>query len=74
MLDRSGKLGRLLYSEDTDLIVEAAQRQELGVPFMGIVYGHSANVSIGTCVKDLELIMTCSELEEYANSLVRLPL
>lgn len=40
LLDRAQELGRVLFSRDDDLIVEAVHRQREGVPFSGVVYAH----------------------------------
>lgn len=55
LLDRAGMLGRVLFTRDRDLLVEATKRQNEGVPFHGIIYAHQLRVSIGICVQDLEL-------------------
>ena len=46
LLDRAHALGRLLFSQDEDLLREAATRQEVGIPFAGVVYAHQS-VPIG---------------------------
>src|SRR5215210_4576799 len=56
LLDRASALSRALFSQDDDLLAEAARRQEAGVPFNGVVYAHQLHVSIGVCVRDLEII------------------
>jgi hypothetical protein len=40
VLDRSTSLGRVLFSQDEDLLREAARRQNEGIAFSGPVYGH----------------------------------
>ena len=56
LLDRATELGRLLFSEDSDLVVEAARRQQNGVPFATVIYGRQLDVSIGRCIADLEAL------------------
>src|SRR5262245_3891077 len=56
LLDRATALGRVLFTRDDDLLVEAAIRQRDGLPFAGVVYAHQLHVSIGQCVSDLEVI------------------
>ena len=55
LLDRATKLGRVLFTQDDDLLVIATSRQRSGVPFWGVVYGHQ-HLTIGQCVADLEII------------------
>ncbi|MGH7965880.1 MAG: DUF5615 family PIN-like protein [Candidatus Binatia bacterium] len=61
LLDRATALGRILFSQDEDLLREATQRQRSGGTFAGLVYAHQLKVTIGQCVKDLELISLVSE-------------
>jgi len=61
MLDRAAELGRVLFSQDDDLLVEAASRQKAGIPFGGVIYAHQMLVSIGVCVRDLEIIAKVGE-------------
>jgi predicted nuclease of predicted toxin-antitoxin system len=37
LLDRATALGRVLFSQDRDLLREAAQRQQRGVSFAGLI-------------------------------------
>ena len=56
LLDRAAELRRVLFSQDEDLLAEAARRQRDDIPFAGVVYAHQLRVTIGQCVNDLELI------------------
>jgi predicted nuclease of predicted toxin-antitoxin system len=38
LLDRATTLGRVLFSQDDDLLVEASRRQTAGIPFCGVIY------------------------------------
>jgi hypothetical protein len=74
LLDRATALGRVLFSQDEDLLVEATRRQAEGVPFSGVVYAHQLRLTIGACVNDLELISTTAEPGDMRNQVVFLPL
>ena len=74
LLDRSTMLGRLLFSQDDDLLDEAKRRQQSGISFMGVVYGHQRKVSIGQCVRDLEIIAMAGTPQDIENDVVYLPL
>ena len=74
VLDRATALGRLLFSQDDDLIAEANKRQAEGISFLGVVFARQTKVSIGTCVRDLELISTLDRSEEFKDSVLFLPL
>ena len=74
LLDRATALRRLLFTRDEDLLREAAQRQERGETFAGVVYAHQLRVSIGQCVQDLAVIALAGEPEDFANRVEYLPL
>lgn len=74
LLDRAKDLERVLFSQDDDLLVEATKRQREGVIFRGVVYAHQLRVSIGTCIRDLEIIAKAGELEDFINRVEFLPL
>jgi hypothetical protein len=74
LLDRAHGLKRVLFTQDDDLLVEATKRQQLGIPFHGVIYAHQLRVSIGTCVRHLELIAKAGEPEDLLNNVQFLPL
>ena len=61
LLDRAGELGRVLFTQDHDLLSEAARRQREDISFHGVIYAHQLRVSIGGCVHDLEVIARAGE-------------
>lgn len=56
LLARATELGRVLFTQDDDLLQEAGRRQDKGEGFAGVIYSHQLNVTIGQCIEDLELI------------------
>lgn len=74
LLDRAGELERVLFTQDDDLLAEAARRQRERIPFRGVIYAHQLRVSIGTCVRDLEIIAKAGEPEDLMNRVEFLPL
>jgi predicted nuclease of predicted toxin-antitoxin system len=73
LLDRAAELQRVLFSQDQDLLQEAAARQRDGKPFGGVIYVHQLRIPIGACVRDLELIAKAATREELANRIEYLP-
>ena len=73
-MDRATELGRVLFSEDDDLLVEAARRQEQGEPFAGVIYMHQLDLTIGRCVANLELMAKAGSSEDFADRVWYLPL
>ncbi|MEZ4888564.1 MAG: DUF5615 family PIN-like protein [Chitinophagales bacterium] len=74
ILDRAGVLNRIVFSFDNDFLKEAHSRQMEGFNFVGVVYAHALRVTVGECVRDLELIAELATLEEMENQVVYLPL
>jgi len=74
LLDRALALKRAIFTNDVDHLVEATKRQRAAQPFYGVIFAHHLRVSIGTCIKDLELLAKFSEVEEVKNQVVFLPL
>lgn len=74
LLERSGSLQRLLFTQDIRFraLAEDWQRQERA--FGGLLYGHQMGATIGRYVADLELIAKESELAEWVNVVQYLPL
>ncbi|MGA2736647.1 MAG: DUF5615 family PIN-like protein [Bryobacteraceae bacterium] len=56
LLQRATELGRVLVSQDEDLLREGVRRLREGEAFSGVVYTHQLRVTIGQMVEDLELI------------------
>ena len=74
LLDRAEGLGRILFTQDDDLLREAKRRQKTGETFAGVVYVHQLDATIGQCVNDLEVIAKASQPEEWINRTAWLPL
>jgi hypothetical protein len=74
LLDRASELGRVLFTEDEDLLIEAARRQEHGERFAGVIYMHQRDLTIGRCINDLELIAEACSEEELLDQVWYLPL
>ncbi|MCZ6872930.1 MAG: DUF5615 family PIN-like protein [bacterium] len=74
LLDRATTLERILFTRDDDLLVETTRRQRAAIPFRDVVYAHQLQVSIGTCVGDLEIIAKAGEPDDLMNRVQFLPL
>lgn len=74
LLDRASELGRVLFTQDDDLLTEATRRQAAGIPFAGVVYAHQLRVSIGTCIRGLEVVATAGERDDLHGQVLFLPL
>ena len=67
-------MGRVLFTQDDDLLMEAAKRQRSGKAFAGVIYAHQQNLTVRQSIEDLELLAKACEPEELANRLVFLHL
>jgi predicted nuclease of predicted toxin-antitoxin system len=74
ILDRAGEIGRIIFTQDDDFLVEAQRRQSAGINFSGIIYAHQLAISIGNCIRDLELITKAETFDELINTVRYLPL
>lgn len=74
LLQRATELGRILVSQDADLLREAARRLREGKDFSGLIYAHQLRVTIGQMVEDLKLIATATSTEEWPRKIEHLPI
>jgi hypothetical protein len=74
LLKRAYELKRTLFTQDDDLLEEAAKCQRDGSPFSGVIYGQQLRLTIGVCIQDLEIIAKSAELEDLQNQVLYLPL
>jgi len=74
LLDRARDRGRVLFSQDDDLLQEATLRQRSGKPFAGVIYAHQQNITVRRTIDDLELIAKACNLDELENRVIFLPL
>ena len=74
VLDRATSLGRVLLSFDRHFLAEAGRRQEGGLPFAGVIRADPDRVTIGTLVRDLELMATILDPGDLDNQVAHLPL
>lgn len=74
LLERAAERGRILFSQDVDLLRIAQRWQRTRTPFGGLVFAHQLRVNIGTCVADLEVIAKVTEPDEWHGEVVFLPL
>ena len=74
LLDRAKELARVLFSQDEDLLIEAANRQRNGIFFRGVIFAPQLGLSIGQCIDDLELLAKAGEPADFEDAVQYLPL
>jgi predicted nuclease of predicted toxin-antitoxin system len=73
LLARATEMGRVLVTQDEDLLAISHGLQSLGEPFAGVIYSHQLDASIGELIRDLELIANAGWPEDHRNRVVYLP-
>jgi predicted nuclease of predicted toxin-antitoxin system len=74
ILDRATALGRVIFSQDEDFPIEGFRRQAENIYFAGIIYTRPTAISIGDCIRDLELIAKVYDPEDCINIVQYIPL
>jgi hypothetical protein len=74
LLDRSGELDRVLFSQDEDLLIEAARRQREGIHFAGVTYAPQLELSIGQFIEELEILAKAGLPADFVNRVQYLPI
>ena len=78
LLRRARELGRILFSQDEDLIAEAVRCQGEREPFATVVFSRQLDLSIGRCIADLETLAIaaktggCAGTNHFSLSFLRL--
>ena len=54
LLTRASQLGRVLFTHDKDLLLEASRRVQAGDNYSGVIYVHQMKISVGQTIRDLE--------------------
>ena len=67
LLDRATQLGRVLFTQDADLLGEATTRQRRGQSFAGVIYAHQLGITIGQAVEDLLVMCQVGEPDDFKN-------
>ena len=62
LLARATTLGRVLFSQDDDVLRVMAEWQRQGRASSGVIYAHQLSAGIGTLVRDLELVLSCCRI------------
>lgn len=74
LLMRARRLDRVLFTYDHDFLKEAAQLQQNGESFAGVIYVHPEKLAVGQIVEDLEILAQVGEAEDLDSRVTFLPL
>jgi predicted nuclease of predicted toxin-antitoxin system len=73
LLHRATDLDRVVFTHDIRFEALAEDWHRKGKTFAGLAFGNQLGVTVGTCVKDLELIAKATEGAEWVNAVQHLP-
>ena len=73
LLQHATNLGRIIFTQDIRFRAMAEDWQRQGKAFSGLAFGNQLGVTIGTYVKDLELIAKATDPAEWENLVQYLP-
>ena len=74
LLDRATSLGRVLFTQDDDLLADATRRQRQGIPFGGVIYSYQPRTNVGRCIRDLQYISLAANRNDVDGKVIFLPL
>lgn len=74
LLERATELGRILFTQDDDLLAIASHWQQQSREFAGLVFCHQLGPGIGIIIQDLELLALCGDDDEVRDHVIHLPL
>jgi len=74
ILDRAMDIQRVVFTQDEDFLAIANRRQQEEVNFSGVIYAHQQKVTVGDCIRDLEIVAKVNEPEDLVNCVQYLPL
>jgi len=72
-LARATQLGRVLFSQDEDLLTLTHRWLQTGRVCAGLVYAHQLGVTIGQAIRDLELMACALDPEDMRNRITFIP-
>ena len=70
LLRRARELGRILFSQDEDLIVEAVRCQRGRERFATVIFSRQLDLSIGRCISDLESLAKAAEPDDAQGQII----
>jgi hypothetical protein len=73
ILDRAVALGRAMFTQDTDFLVEVARRQSMGELFASVFFSAQDQRLIGRLIADLEYAALAGIPTDLTNQLYFLP-
>ena len=73
VIARATELGRIIFSQDSDMLGHASSMQRHGTHFAGLAYAHPLRITIGQAIASLELLAKTSDPPDMTNRVEYLP-
>jgi predicted nuclease of predicted toxin-antitoxin system len=70
LLSRAFELGRMVFSQDEDMLAIAVQSQRANEPFATLIFGRQLDLSIGRCIAHLEALAKAAVPEDARNQII----
>jgi hypothetical protein len=74
LLEYARTLGGPIFTHDVRFHAMAVDWQRHMRPFSGLIFAHPMQVTVGQCVRDLELIAKATDPHDWNREVIRLPL
>jgi hypothetical protein len=74
LLERATQLGRVLFSQDKDLLALTHHWLQTGREFAELIYAHQLSITIGRAIRHLELLAQALVPEDMHNRIEFIPL
>ncbi len=74
LLQHASQLNRPVVTHDIRFHAMTENWQRQGQTFCGLIFAHPMQVTIGQCVRDLELITGATDPQDWVSAMIRLPL
>lgn len=74
ILEHASTKGLVVFTMDDDFLAIAAKRQRTAIPFSGVIYAKQESMSIGQCIRELEVVAGVYDPHDMVNVVQYLPL
>lgn len=74
LLERCGRLGRMMFTQDEDFLVEATRRQRVGESFATVIFARQQMVPLSLLIEHLELLASAATEADFTGQVIFLPL
>lgn len=74
LLERAAQMNRVLFTFDDDLLSIASKFLLDKKDFSGLIFAHPIEITIGNCIRDIEIIAHVLEENEIKNQIIFLPI